>query len=668
MARLFHDRRLADGFLAGLLIAMLCSSALAAPSYTFLVAMEEPGRWPAILSSSGMLPADGRPSNVFVLGAAPTGAPDAWLRKIEQGAVVVVEGQSDLAVALGFHVAGKRVTVRSVVDEHSPRLAIYWEKPLELPVYSIPEGGRVFAHERWDNAPLLVGLQRGKGAVLWLATSPGQLGYERFPYLIQALVDLGIELPFRSAKQWAFFDSAYRSRVDLDYFAVRWRQAGIAALQVAAWHYFEPDEGQDAYLRRLIDACHAHGILVYAWLELPHVSERFWDRHPEWREKTALLQDAQLDWRKLINLQNPQAFQAAATGVKQLLQRFDWDGVNLAELYFESLEGAANPARFTPMNDDVRREYKAQHGIDPLELFRDQSLQSKLPEFLEYRAGLARRLQEAWIAELESVRQAKPYFDFVLTHVDDRFDKHMRDAIGADAAGILPIAERQGFTFLVEDPATVWNQGSQRYSQIAAQYRPLAKRADKLAIDINIAERYQDVYPTKQQTGTELFQLVHDASAAFPRVALYFENSILPADRQILASAAAKVGKFETHDGVLTISSPDGVGLAWQGPAQVDGRPWPVRDAATVWLPPGEHVVQVSTEDPVMLLNDFNGTLRAATALRKGLEFSYESNSRALATLSAKPARVEIDGEVLEGGNGLVLMLPRGQHVVTVSQ
>ncbi len=44
--------------------------------------------------------------------------------------------------------------------------------------------------------------------------------------------------------------------------------------------------------------------------------------------------------------------------MKQLVGRFDWDGVNLAELYFESLEGAANPARFTPMNQDVRNEFR----------------------------------------------------------------------------------------------------------------------------------------------------------------------------------------------------------------------------------------------------------------------------------------------------------------------
>ena len=104
--------------------------------------------------------------------------------------------------------------------------------------------------------------------------APGPRGYERFPYLPQALADLGLTAPFRSARLWAFFDSAYRSRVDLDYFAPRWRKAGIAALHVAAWHYWEPDPQADEYLRHLIDACHRNGIQVYAWIELPHVSDR----------------------------------------------------------------------------------------------------------------------------------------------------------------------------------------------------------------------------------------------------------------------------------------------------------------------------------------------------------------------------------------------------------
>ena len=147
-------------------------------------------------------------------------------------------------------------------------------------------------------------MRRGSGAILWVAAPPGAHGYERLPYLPQALRDLGLEPPAESRRLWAFFDSSYRSRADAEYLARRWRKSGIAALQVAAWHYFEPDPQRDEYLNGLIRACHRNAILVYAWLELPHVSEKFWKDHPEWREKTAVLQDAELDWRKLMNLAN----------------------------------------------------------------------------------------------------------------------------------------------------------------------------------------------------------------------------------------------------------------------------------------------------------------------------------------------------------------------------
>jgi hypothetical protein len=88
-----------------------------------------------------------------------------------------------------------------------------------------------------------------------------------------------MERPFRSERLWAFFDSAYRSRVDLDYFAARWKAAGIGAAR-GRLAFLGADPQQDAYLAKLIAACHRDGILVYAWLELPHVSEKFWADHP----------------------------------------------------------------------------------------------------------------------------------------------------------------------------------------------------------------------------------------------------------------------------------------------------------------------------------------------------------------------------------------------------
>lgn len=649
-------------------------AALQAATFSYHIVGEDPGAWPKILESVGVTRSATGVGSIFVLrGSSPLTAKQ-WLERVERGAILVLEGDSPLGREFGFVLSAKQVVVRGVEDVRAPEFEIVWEKPVAVPVYAMPAGAKVLVRERWDKAPLVAAWKRGAGGILWLAIPPGKDGHERFPYLIQALAETGFEPPFRSRHLWAFFDGSYRSRVDLDYFAERWRRSGIAALHVAAWHYYDGVAGREEYLERLIRACHKQGILVYAWLELPHVSEKFWEDHPEWREKTAILQDAHLDWRKLMNLANPEASRAIGEGIRSLLTRFDWDGVNLAELYFESLEGYLNPARFTPMNADIRAEFKEKHGYDPVALFDTNSDlhpskdASGMRALLEYRADLARRLQTHWIAEIEAIRKTRPHLDLVLTHVDDRFDTRMRDLIGADASRLLPLLDRHDFTFLIEDPATIWHLGPQRYPDIAKAYQPIAPRPEKLAIDINIVERYQDVYPTKQQTGTELFQLVHLSSHAFPRVALYFENSLLKRDLPFLPSAASTVTRVEQSGAKLSVESKLGVGVPWRGPALVNGKPWPVRDDQTVWLPAGLHTIEPGSKEVPARLLDINASLQEASATAAGLEFAYKSDSRAFARFDRRPAALEIDGApaspvLVED----MLVLPRGQHIVTVT-
>jgi hypothetical protein len=650
----------------------LSAALTAAPSYSFHVAGDEAGSWPGILLSIGFVPAAGGQADIFVFPSGSEPDPQLWLPRLEQGACLVLEGESGLARTLGINRGQQKVPVGSLIDEHNPGLPIVWEHALDLPVFQVPEAARIFARERWKGYPLVVGLRRGNGSVLWVAAPPGAQGYERFPYLPQALADLGHEPPVRSARLWAFFDSSYRSRVDLGWFARRWRRSGIAALQVAAWHFWEPDEARDKYLRELIAACHRNAILVYAWFEFPHVSEQFWHDHPEWREKTALGQDAQLDWRKLMNLANKECFGAAAGGTERLIASFDWDGVNLAELYFESLEGAANPARFTPLNGDVRAGFRQSHNVDPADLFVPGSARDKdLRAFLDYRAALAHRIQAQWIEELEKVRRKKPHLELVLTHVDDRFDPSMKDKIAADVAALLPMAESRDITFLIEDPATVWNLGPQRYPEIRKRYQGISHSPAGLAIDINIVERYQDVYPTKQQTGTELFQLVHLASASFPRVALYFEQSILKPDLQLLPAAASVVRRLERTGGKLIVDSPFGAGLRWDGPALVNGRPWPVTSEGVVWLPAGAVTVEPAATSPTFRVVDYNADLRGATSISGGVELAYQSRARAYFVFNAPPGRIDLDGaiydaEAVRTDTGYTLILPRGQHLVTV--
>jgi hypothetical protein len=511
-----------------------------------------------------------------------------------------------------------------------------------------------------------------------MATSPGRTGVERYPYILQALVDLGLPVPARSTGLWAFFDSSYRIRADVDYLARRWRQSGIGVLHVTGWHNMEPDTGRDQYLTKLIDACHRNAILVYVWLELPHVSEKFWADHPEWREKTAIGQDAELDWRKLMNLQNPDCRRAVATSVNQLLDRFDWDGVNVAELYFESLEGAANPARFTPMNDDVRRDFLNVAGFDPKSLFDPTSPQvaSKNPtglrKFLDYRATLASKMQSDWLQVLDAARSRKSYLDVVLTHIDDRFDPGIRDALGADVALSLPLIEARRSTLLVEDPATVWDLGASRYAKLAAKYRELTPDQSHLGIDINIVERYQDVYPTKKQTGVELFELVHQAASSFGRVALYFENSLEKQDLQLLPAAANTAQLTQSSADELEVNASDTTRIDWQGLVEMDGKQWPVQNAKTVLVPAGKHRLRPGITQPAVMLADFNGQIRSAAVSAHGVDLSYTSASRAIVTLGSPVSSIELDGAAywtaVKGDPVTSVLLPAGQHLVTFTR
>ena len=350
------------------------------------------------------------------------------------------------------------------------------------------------------------------------------------------------------------------------------------------------------------------------------------------------------------------------------MDRFDWDGVNLAELYFESLEGLDNPARFTPMNDDVRALFRKQGGFDPLDLFGSRKDAASRRAFLDFRRMLVQKMQSEWIEELEAIRQRKPDLDLVLTHVDDRFDPRMRDAIGADTAKVLPLLEKHRFTFLVEDPATVWNLGAERYAAIAGQYRALTSRDGQLGIDINIVDRYQDVYPTKQQTGVELFELVHAAAGSFARVALYFEASLLAPDLALLPAAGSAVRRMEENGGGIRIETPVPVGVAWHGAARVDGHAWPVWDGETVWVPAGVHTVEGCESAGPRLLR-LNGELKSAgMAGGAEIEFGYQSTSRAIAVLDRRVRSVHVDGvaEQVRAAGPETVLLPGGQHFVTI--
>jgi len=102
----------------------------------------------------------------------------------------------------------------------------------------------------------------------------------------------------------------------------------------------------------------------------------------------------------------------------------------------------------------------------------------------------------------------------------------------------------------------------------------------------------------------------------------------------------------------------------------VDGRPWPVRDEETVWLPAGAHSIEVAPVASGPRLLRLNGELKAARIVdAHSIEFTYRSSARAIAVLDRTPRTVEIDSlpAAAKSAGPNTLLLPRGQHIVTLT-
>jgi hypothetical protein len=221
-------------------------------------------------------------------------------------------------------------------------------------------------------------------------------------------------------------------------------------------------------------------------------------------------------------------------------------------------------------------------------------------------------------------------------------------------------------TLLVEDPATLWNLGPERYAKLAEKYRELTPDRNRIAVDINVVERYQDVYPTKKQTGVELLELVHQAAISFSRVALYFDNSIEKQDLSLLpvATSTAKV-QADGIDG-LEVETSELTRVAWQGPVEMDGRPWPLQSHDFVLVPGGRHRLTTGLQQAAVTVADFNGELQSASQGGQSAELAYSSRCRAIAVLGSPVSAIEVDGRQYPVSPSV--LLPAGQHVVTLKR
>jgi hypothetical protein len=601
------------------------------------------------------------------------------LHLVENGATLVSEGITPLSEKLGFRPA-KSIAAAQLEEMAYSDVEITWKKEDQVTPLKAPDGAIVLNRERNSMAPMVCLLPFGRGNCLLLAAelSPREgEAYARFPYFLQELRRAGVVFPFRSDRLSAFFDYGYRNTQKPDILAASWRKTGIQALHVGAWDFFDCGQEEETYLRKLIDACHRNGILVYAWLELPHVSNEFWEKHPKWREKTATGQDAHIDWRYVMNLIDPKCYQAVAAGLEEMFRNFEWDGVNLSELYFDSPAGTKAPEDFTPLNSLVRSEFKQRSGIDPIDFFRKESpsyWKRNAPgwrEFVNYRVQLERDLTERFMKLLYGFRSSlKPNLDVVVTYVDNIYDSSMREALGADVGVMFELLDRYDFTLILEDPGTVWHLGPRRYAELAQAYSKMTRHTARLGIDINIVDRDVTTFPTQKQTGTEFLELFCQAGRHFQTVMTYSEQSLLPQDAESVSCALAPPIRGEIDDSGIRMQASIPVvycsGLR-QVEFDVDGNSWPCVDQGDVRLPAGSHFISIGDKARMQRphLIKLNGDLVSARyAEAQAIEFSYGAHRGAMAIFDTVPKSLQVDGGASTTMQTAWMMLPRGSHKV----
>jgi hypothetical protein len=606
------------------------------------------------------------------------------LNKLKSGAHLIFNGNSLLSKSLGIKV-GKPTAISRYRWHKHPEVLIHFPKPLLADSIGISRRMQVLGADVRTNRPVAVSGRVGEGGFIYcsipLAPVDGN-GYEHFPFILEAVRDeLHIKpVLFRKGLS-VYLDLAYHPGTAPEELIRKLTAWGINRVHCSSW-YAAPHARK--FMQELITAAHRNGIVVYAWLEFPMVGRHFWDHHPECREQTAAGKDAKVDWRYHIALEDARCFNLVTADLEKLIMDLDWDGIDIAELYFESPLGFASPQNFTPMHPSFRSSFRDAHGIDPMAIFSPGSTScwqqnpAMKQALIDERIALIGRLNRLLLEFCAQLQIKKPHLRIVMTVIDTITDAPMKEHIGVDAEYFVELQKQYGFDLEIEDPYTLWNLGPRRYQLIGDQYRSRISPDHALSIDINIVERQGEVYPTSKQRGLELLQLIHSASAHADRVILYGLSTLEPTDMVFAKYACGQDIRVEDQgNGSLKCKSRKKFFLETDtGSRQyfLDGKLWPCYTDDAVIVPAGEHALQVQPNAPkqnasALRVEDISAEILSAAWNGRELVLDYVSEGRGTLVLNRGFSSLKLDGlddssVPRRVGTKVVLTLPQGRHQV----
>ena len=611
---------------------------------------------------------------------------------VNTGGNLITDFRNTLAAELGIHFLGSTVQIDRVRDSLFPDGLLRWQRGEVMNKFETMRYDEVMAIDDKTETPVVIGRRYGDGKFIFFGTrfDPASTGgFSRYPYLIQHVEHFFSLHPLvRRDQLEVYFDPGFRHTVSIEQLVTRWVANGIRIIHVAGWHEY-PKYTYD--YQRLIRLAHANGILVYAWLEPPQVSQKFWMEHPGWREKNYRGEDARPSWRYPVALTDPACLKAALAYYQTFLTSYDWDGVNIAELYFEAGRSLKDTRLITPLHPSARVQFKSTYGFDPVDLFDRNSPRyweddhSALSSFINFRVKAITGLHQVMLSLADSIRRSKPGFLVTVTVMDSISAPDLRTLHGIDVHEILPLRATYPFLFQVEDPESMWSLDPGRYEAIAHRYASLVSAQD-FALDLNILSFRPDSalvpFPTRIQTGTESYRLVQSAALGARRVTIYSESSMNQQDLVLMPYAFSARTSVRKIDDGWAITTPTPVVLQLDPKTQEiwrDNERLLTIGEGRFLLPVGSYQVRVShrglrpfqTDILETRLLSITGDLLSEKDSPRSVEFRYRSENRCIVTLVKEPFALFIDGQetgftALKGNGRYGLILPPGEHTALV--
>lgn len=618
---------------------------------------------------------------------------DVVKKFVEDGGCIITDGKNDLAEELGIKFGSAQLRVLRVRDKYFPEERIAWRYPQLTSKFDAGDVQEVFCSDENTEAPLCIGKQVGKGKMIFFSTQfdpLSSLGVSQYPFLldyVRRYFRLG-PVVRRNTMEYFFDPGTRASTISIETLVKQWVAEGVRVVHVAGWHEY-PKYTYD--YGRLVSLAHANGILVYLWLEPPQVSQKFWVEHPEWREKNYRGEDARPSWRYPVALTDRKCVDAMVGHYKALLEQFDWDGVNLSELYFESGRGFDDPLQYTPMHPSAREAFRRRYGYDPATVF-DRESPNYWRTNLQVRTDLTYfridKLNSVYVQllnMLKGVAAQKPGFNVVVTAQDAFGSPELREWLGVDMPSILSLQKEYGFSLSIEDPQHLWSTTPLRYLAIGRRYDRLMADSTKLLLDLNIGQFREPEqitpFPTLTQTGTESFQLIKAAVEGAPRNVIYCEATVNPQDIVLLPFAASAGASVKEAGDGYDITAPWSFFLHLPKDIveiRIDGTPAAPARENDYLVPSGTHHVVFSTNHENLSSHElqprimgFTGVLTSVAYNQREIRFTYTTQSRVLVSINRAPVDMTIDGQpyqspVMKGNDCFTVFLPSGDHSVMI--